>query len=617
MDSQKLENMLNLSLNLSEEDREKSAALNVGFEETEQTWELIVKYNGDPEWFEREGIQAEILLAGYAIVTIPQSRIPLLTASEQIEYVEMPKEFIYNIYFAKQQSCFPEVSGERVSLRESGLSEQNLTGQGCLIAVFDSGIDYTLPDFLVGSNSGTRENVESKILFLWDQSLEPDPEKGFYPPAGFSLGVEFSQEQISQAVRAGGTEGFQLVPSRDVTGHGTAVAAIAAGNNPNRRYTGAAPGADLLIVKLGQPGSGSWPRTTQLMRAFTYALRKARELGMPLVVNLSFGNSYGSHDGSSLLERFINNASEVWKTVICVGSGNEGAAAGHTAGRLTMGRTERVELSVGRLETALNVQLWKNYADRFRITLRTPSGEKFEIPVLRSNAVNQDPDIIRFESDETEILIFVGTPSPYSVNQEIFFEFLPKMDYISSGIWTFLLEPVELLTGEYQFYLPGAAVRSEDTRFFAPTPELTLTIPSTAERVITVGAINGNLEAYADFSGRGVRGREELSGFPETKPDLAAPGVGIMAARAGGGYASYTGTSFAAPLVSGAAALLMEWGIVKGNDPYLYGEKVKAYLQRGAQVVKGGGERPNDRVGYGALCVEGSLPSGDEHMRRN
>ena len=194
------------------------------------------------------------------------------------------------------------------------------------------------------------------------------------------------------------------------------------------------------------------------------------------------------------------------------------------------------------------------------------------------------------------------------MNQEIFFDLIPEDNYINSGIWSFLLEPAHILTGEYQMYLPGQSVRSADTRFYAPTPELTLTIPSTAARVITVGAIQGNLMAYADFSGRGVRGQEELPGFPNTKPDLAAPGVNVVAARAGGGYEAYTGTSFATPLVTGAAALLMEWGVVRGNDPYLYGEKVKAYLQRGAREVRGERRYPNDRVGYGALCVASSLP---------
>lgn len=296
MDSQKLENMLNLSLNISESDREKSRVLGVGFEPEEQRWELIVKFNGDPEWFARQGIDAEILLAGYAIVTIPQSRIPFLIAAEEIEYVEMPKELIYNVYFAKQQSCFPLQITDAL---ENGRDEDtdnggNLTGKGCLVAVFDSGIDYSLPDFLTGDAAS--ENVQSRIRYLWDQSLTPNPEEGMQPPEGFLIGVEFTQQQITEAVRTGGQEGFKIVPSSDVSGHGTAVTAIAAGSNPNRLYTGAAPGADLLIVKLGQPGNSSWPRTTQLMRAFAYALRKARKLRMPLAVNLSFGNSYGPHE---------------------------------------------------------------------------------------------------------------------------------------------------------------------------------------------------------------------------------------------------------------------------------------------------------------------------------
>ena len=139
------------------------------------------------------------------------------------------------------------------------------------MAVLDSGIDYTLPDF--------RNSAGSRILYLWDQSLIPDAEKGFLPPEGFSSGVEFTQEQINQALEAGEREGFQLVPSIDVSGHGTAVAAIAAGSNTNARYTGAAPGSSLLIVKLGQAGSGSYPRTTQLMRGITYARERHRSWG--------------------------------------------------------------------------------------------------------------------------------------------------------------------------------------------------------------------------------------------------------------------------------------------------------------------------------------------------
>ena len=139
------------------------------------------------------------------------------------------------------------------------------------------------------------------------------------------------------------------------------------------------------------------------------------------------------------------------------------------------------------------------------------------------------------------------------------------------------------------------------------SPEVTLTIPSTAARAITVGAYDGRRDTYADFSGRGF-----LRNLNLVKPELTAPGVDVVTAVPGGGYQARTGTSFAAPFVTGAAALLMEWGMVQGNDPYLYGEKVKAYLIRGArQLGRSAQGYPNPQVGYGALCVRDSLPGRD------
>ena len=157
-------------------------------------------------------------------------------------------------------------------------------------------------------------------------------------------------------------------------------------------------------------------------------------------------------------------------------------------------------------------------------------------------------------------------------------------------------------SGQYFLWLPGGNVLNRGTGFYSPRAVGTLTIPSTAGKVISVGAYDSRQNAYADFSGRGSQF------LPIRKPDLAAPGVSISAPVPGGGYATVTGTSFAAPFVSGSAALLMEWGIVKGNDPFLYGEKVKAYLRKGAQSVGGYEEYPNVEVGWGRLCLESSLP---------
>ncbi len=446
-----------------------------------------------------------------------------------------------------------------------------------------------------------KRNGDTRIKFLWDQTLQGNA------PEGFAVGAEFSEEQINQALRANSErEQFELVPSRDVSGHGTAVAGIAAASvDTEGIYRGVAPETDLLIVKLGVPDTDGFPRTTEIMRGVTYVLKKANELQMPLVINLSFGNSYGAHDGSSLLERFLDNAAEIGRTVICVGSGNEGNSSGHITGNVVTDR--RVELAVAEYERTLNVQIWKNYSDSYMLTLRSPSGQEAQL----STAIEGGKYTINLE--QTEILVYLGKPAPYATVQEIYLDMIPRgRPYINSGVWTILIEPVVIVSGQYYMYLAGSAVRNQRTGFYRPTPQVTLTIPSTAAKVITVGAYDSVYDTYADFSGRGYADSERTIGIVAAglaKPDLVAPGVGILAPDVYGGYTSVTGTSFATPIVSGSAALLMEWGIVRGNDIFLYGEKVKAYLRKGARPVRGETVYPNDRVGWGALCVADSLPT--------
>mgnify|MGYP000102099395 FL=1 len=174
---------------------------------------------------------------------------------------------------------------------------------------------------------------------------------------------------------------------------------------------------------------------------------------------------------------------------------------------------------------------------------------------------------------------------------------------MQSGIWKIRLTPRKVAVGQYDLWLPGGGVLNRSTRFLKPEPNTTLTIPSTAFRVISVSAYDDSYPSFADFSGRGFTRLDT-----RVKPDLAAPGVGILAPRAGGGYEAVTGTSFAAPFVSGSAALLMQWGIVENNDPFLYGEKIKAYLIRGAKPLPGENVYPNERLGFGILCLEDSFP---------
>lgn len=592
MDNQKLENLLNLALDTPNDLREKSLTLNVGYEEETKTWELIVKYNGSLQTIRELGVEAEDLIAGYAILTVPENLVQTVARQTIIEYVEKPKLLFFALVNNRNATCVLPVT----------IREPYLSGRGTIVAIIDSGIDYTNADFRNPDGS-------SRILYLWDQTLIPDAAAGRVPPEGFRIGVEFTKEQLDEALREPSAEAtYRLVPSRDVSGHGTAVAGIAVGNgrNSNGVYKGMAPESDLIIVKLGIPGTQSFPRTTELMRALTYVVRKAADTYTPLSVNLSFGNTYGPHDGSSLLERFIDNVSEIGRNVICVGAGNEGGTSGHVQGRVAEGTNSTIELAVAQYEVSLNVQLWKSYVDDYRILLVTPGGERIVIPTLQADAGK-----FEFMAEQTRLLIYYGKPTPYSDAQELYIDFIPVGLYINPGIWTFILEPVKIVTGQYYFYLPSGSVRNRATEFFLPTPELTLTIPSTSAKVITVGAYDTEYDAYAQFSGRGYAYRERTRGTVASigaKPDLVAPGVNITTNDTLGGYVSVTGTSFAAPFVTGAAALMMEWGIVKGNDPFLYGEKVKAYLRKGASPIRGESEYPNERVGYGALCVSESLP---------
>ena len=584
MPDQKLDNLLNLALDSTEEEREKSRNLNVGYEKQTRKWEIIVKYSEMGDSVEAllggSGISVVPLLGGYAIVTLPESMLEEYSRRPQIEFIEKPTRLYFEDLFSKEASCITQVQRD-----EPG--NLQLTGRGVLIGIVDSGVDYRHPAFLTADG-------KSRILRLWDQSIPGNP------PEGYATGTEYTNEEINEALSLSVQEGRRLVPSEDGSGHGTAVLGVAAGSDFSRGAVnrGVAYESDLLVVKMGIPRQDSFPRTTELMQGVDYLVRQAIRLGRPIALNLSFGNNYGSHRGDSLLETYLDNVSGMGKNVICVGMGNNGNDALHTGGKLSPGEIQEIELGVGAFEPTLNVQLWKNYEDEMEIYLEHPAGERVG-PLFETLGAQ------RWQAGNTKLLIYYGKPAPYHVTQEIYVDFLPqdeKTPYVDSGVWKIILAARNIKNGEYFLWLPGGKTLNPGTAFYLPRPQGTLTIPATARRVISVGAYDARQNTYADFSGRGCRA------LPYPKPDLAAPGVDIYAPRPGGGYAAFTGTSFSTPFVTGAAALLMEWGIIRRNDPYLYGEKLKAYLHRGAKALQGSEKLPNDLIGWGRLCLESSLP---------
>jgi subtilisin family serine protease len=534
--------------------------------------EVIVKYNGD---IAALGFQYEILSESYAILTISEADIPLLRNFTEIEFAEMPKRLSISVNEALDQSCITAVHSER---------GYDLSGEGVLIAIIDSGIDYRHEDFR--NHDGT-----SRIAYIWDQTIESGQ-----PPLGFLYGAEYTNGQINDALL--NPDPYAVVPHQDYIGHGTAVAGIAAGNGraSTGEEIGVAPKATIISVKLGERDNARFARTTEIMRAIKYVYDKASLMNMPLVVNLSYGTNDGAHDGNSLFETYINDMAERWKSVIVVASGNEGAAKHHYQYNLKLGEAIDVTFSVSGKFEELPLYLWKNFSDNFSNEIIAPDG--ITTGELQHTAI---PTLVHLGG--TKLIIEYTQPNHYNQNNEIGFLLLSKTagGEVQQGVWTIRVKGVNVVDGKFDIWLPTVGEVSDKATFLTTSIDTTLTLPSCAEKVITVGGYDIATKGLATFSGRGL-----TRGDVRIKPDLVAPAVSIKSCRPGGGYGNFTGTSIAAPFVTGSAALMMQWGIVQGKDTYLYGQRIKAFLMKGANrdsTIT----YPNNGWGYGTLCLKQSM----------
>ena len=564
---EKSDNSLSLALEIPQEELMKSQGLMTGFDSEEDVWELIVRYTGNLDKVrEINGVDVRELSNGYAVLNVKKELIDEVANVEEIIYIEKPTALIFSLLRGKQASCINEVQQTFANNENNGLF-----GEGVIVGIADSGIDFTHEAFR--NQDGT-----TRILNLWDQTNDR----------------VYNAEEINEALKS--ENPYESVNSVDYSGHGTHVAGIAAGNfaeNKNDNL-GIATKSSLVIVKMALAGERSFPRTTQLMEAVDYMIKVAESYKMPLAMNLSFGNSYGSHDGTSLLSTYLDSMADGRRVSICVGAGNEGDSAGHAGGYVF--EPTDVEVQVSRFQKAFSIQLWKDFSDEFRVQIIAPSGFIIDVIEIYNRAH-------KYETDETNVYVFYGTPKPYTQYQEIYFELIPVSNYVKSGIWTIRLTPENIVTGRCDMWLPEGGIINENTSFLRPDPDITLTVPSTSSKVISVGAYNSSNDVMASFSGRGFT-RETN----QVKPDIVAPGVNISSASNTGGVSVRTGTSMATPFVCGSAALMMEWGIVRGNDPFLYGQKLKSYLIKGSRKLPGFTRWPNEQAGWGALCVSESIP---------
>lgn len=201
MNSGKIENQLNLALDVPVATREKTINLGVGYQPEEKTWELIVKYSGSLDRVREElNISAVELTNQYAVITIPENLIDRFAEYDEIVFIEKPKHLFFEVNEGRTASCINPLQ----------TANYNLFGEGVLVAMIDSGIDYSHPDF-------RNEDGTTRIAGLWDQTIPGSP------PVGFNMGTIYSREQINAALQIPMPQRMESVPSTDLSGHGTHV----------------------------------------------------------------------------------------------------------------------------------------------------------------------------------------------------------------------------------------------------------------------------------------------------------------------------------------------------------------------------------------------------------
>ena len=605
--NQKLNPALALSLSLDDTKRMESPWLRSGFSPDINTWKLILFYNGSLEEIQKEIPFSFIpLLGNFAILFIQEKYLPAFLAYPKVLYVELSSPIYENALTVIASSCLPDyniITGRNVN-------ETTLTGKGPVIAILDSGVDYTHPDFRNTDGS-------TRILAYWDQSL-PFIHNHFSINNPYNLGLIFSEEDLNQLLTGANNFSFfdsstptalgsaseSPSPSEDSSGHGTHIAGICAGNGrvSNGKNQGVAPESSLIVVKLKNDASSVYSDYANLMMAVDFAVRFTNSLFLPLSINISYGSNDGSHTGNSLLELFMEQVSFYGKNIISVATGNEGRTRRHASLNIGSSLTKSsykksLSFTIAPGERSLYLEIWQVFADDFSYELLAPSGsQSFTFPAT--------PGIYTYMIADTTIYLTINNPTPYQPFRQYFLSFSPNTSFITSGTWTLRITSIptgKIVDGRLQFWLPSKDATNSATGFTTPSSDMTFTIPSTASSVISVSGYDSSLDIFASFSGQG------FSNTMYTKPDLCAPAVNILSTAPGGGYTIQTGTSMASPFVAGAAALLMQYGIVQGNDPFLYGEKLKAYLWKSARALPAFSEYPNEKIGWGALCVKNTF----------
>lgn len=527
---------------------------------------------------ELERFFPQIVNNQYSILHAPLSEN--LATVEELSYSSVPK------LFTAIDTTSLEAAGILAVQFQPYLS---LSGKGVLVGFLDSGIDYTHPAF-------RNENGTTRILRIWDQTIQDGT-----PPAGLNYGSEYTDEMINSALFS--PDPFQIVPSRDETGHGTAVAGIACGSpDSGADFTGAAPESSILFVKLKPakqylrnyfliPDAADAYQESDLMLGIRYLTDVSRQLRMPLVICISLGTNQGDHTGNTPLEEVLTSAQFNAGVYVVTGTGNEAGMGHHYLGRISsQGEVVDIELLVDQPTRGFSIEFWADAPELYSIGFTSPLGETIQ-PIQPRNDTTLD---FRFLLEESRIFLTYGIVEMQTGSQLALLRFQNP----SQGIWRIRIVNKTFINGTFHLWLPITGLVDPEIRFYAPNSDTTLVIPSCAAALVSASTYNAFNSSLFINSGRGFT-RNNL-----IKPDFAAPGVDLTAPRVGqaGGYTAMTGSCASSALTAGAAALFVEGGLRQEQPRYFTAEEIKSLLLRGT-MRSNIYTYPNREWGYGTMNV--------------
>lgn len=477
-----------------------------------------------------------------------------------------------------------DVSGveETGALRLRRIPNFSLGGSGVLVGFIDTGIDYT-NDVFINADGTTR------ISYIWDQTVQDG-----IPPEGIGYGTEYGRDEINRALESENPR--EVIGTDDPTYHGTFLAAIVAGNDRGEEFTGMAPKGEILMVKVkeakqylrdfyGISQEVACYQENDIMMGLRYLWEKSAILRKPIVICIGMGTNAGSHTGDSPLETLINRVGNLSGVCIVGAAGNETNRGHHYEGNVSFGGEEIVELDVEQ-EEGMTVEIWTNSIGAVGVGITSPEGEfSGQIPIRTYE------QRVNFIFIPTQVAVYYERFEYYSGQEVITFRFRNLVN----GIWKFHVFNVSDEEIFYNIWLPMQNFISSGTKFLRPNPDTIICAPGNAVQIITSGAYNHRAGGIFLNSSRGFTVDYRV------KPDLAAPGVNVYGPVSPLRYGQRSGTSVAAAYTAGAAALLLEWGVVRKNDLSMNTKVVKRYLIQGAD--RAGLDVPGKVYGWGRLNV--------------